>query len=101
MKNRELLSSSLIKHGGYYKAPNKLFTMNLSMGAITIYNYLLSCPENFNPAGRTIAKTIKISRTTVHKHLNELINRNMIVVIEPGGQNKTTKYEFRPMKDWT
>lgn len=100
MRNKETLGKLLIKSGGYYKAPNKLYSMELSMGAIAIYNYLISCAEDFNPAGRVIAKTLKISRTTVHKHLNELCERNLITCIEPGGRNKITKYSFNNIKDW-
>lgn len=101
MKNRNLLSESLVKNGGYHKSPNKLYNVGLSVGSIAIYNYLSSCAEDFNPAGRVIAKALKISRTTVHKHLKELCNRNMIKCIEPGGKNRTSKYAFLNIKDWT
>lgn len=100
MKNKELLSNSLIKSGGYYKAPNRLYNMELSMGAIAVYNYLASGAEDFYPASRVIAKTLKISRTTVHKLLKELCNRNMIYCFEPGGKNRISKYEFKNIKDW-
>jgi len=100
MKNKEALSNSLIKQGGYYKAPNRLYNIDLSIGSIALYNYLISNAEDFNPAARVIAKSLNISRTTVHKLLKELTNRNLIACIEPGGKNRVSKFAFRSMKDW-
>ena len=100
MKNRDLLVNNLTKAGGYYKCPNRIFALNLSIGAITIFNYLISCSEDFYPAGRTISKVLRISRTSVIKYLNELVNRNIIKVIEHGGRNRVTKYEFIKPSEW-
>lgn len=100
MRNKELLSTSLIKQGGYYKVPNRIYDINLSMGGIAIYNYLISRPEDFNPAARVIARTLKISRTTVHKLLKELVDRNLITCIEKGGKNRVSKYRFNSLKEW-
>lgn len=100
MRNKEILSASLIKQGGYYKVPNRIYDIKLSMGGIAVYNYLISRPEDFNPAARVIASTLKISRTTVHKLLKELVDRNLIICIEKGGKNRVSKYAFISMKDW-
>lgn len=100
MKNKNLLNLLIMKDGGYYKVPNRLYSLNLPMGTIAVYSYLLSCAEDFNPAGRVIAKALKISRTTVHKHLKELCDHNLIKMIQRGGKNRITKYQFCNPKDW-
>jgi DNA-binding transcriptional regulator LsrR (DeoR family) len=57
-------------------------------------------PEDFNPSVGVIAKTLKISKTTVIKYLTELKNRNIIRVIQPGGEHTITKYEFVHLDEW-
>lgn len=85
----------------YFKVPNKIFTMGLPIAVIGFYTYLAKQPEDFNPAVRTAAKELKISKSTVVKYFQELKNRNIIRVIQPGGENVITKYEFNGTKFWT
>jgi DNA-binding transcriptional regulator YhcF (GntR family) len=57
-------------------------------------------PEDFNPSVGVMAKALKISKTTVIKYLAELKSRNIIRVIQQGGENVLTKYEFIKLEDW-
>lgn len=98
MKNRDVMARSLTS--AYYKVPDKLYKSNLSLGAIALYGYLMSCSEAFNPSGNTIAKSLKSTRATVYKYLQELQKRNMILLIERGGINKISKYAFTKLEEW-
>lgn len=99
MKYRNALAKTLISE--YYKIPDKLYKINLHMGAIALYTYLMSCAEEFNPSGTTMARALKVSRVTIHKYMLELQSRNMIKLLERGGKNKISKYQFTRITDWT
>lgn len=101
MRNKEMLSSSLIKSGGYCKVPNKIYSMGLSVGSIAVYTYLLSGSEDFMPPASVIAKSLGISRPTVKIYLKELEEKTLIKSLTDGGKNTTRRYEFTPIKNWS
>jgi len=85
----------------YFKMPNRIFDADLSATAIALYAYLAKMPEDFNPSISVIARTLKISKNTVLKYLDELKKKNIIRVIRQGYENVITKYEFNKLDDWT
>jgi predicted DNA-binding transcriptional regulator len=84
----------------YFKVPNKIHDIGLSATAIAIYSYLAKQPEDFNPPVSVIGRSLKISKNTVVKYLQELKNRNVIKCYEFGREKVTSKYEFINGGDW-
>lgn len=85
----------------FFKVPNKLLEVNLPATAIALYVYLAKMPEDFNPSLTTMCRSLKLSRNTVLKYIEELKKRNMIRMIQQGYENTLTKYEFVDTKEWT
>ncbi len=98
MKNKNEILNKLKKN--YFKIPNKIFEVNLSATAIAMYCYLAKNREDFNPSVSTIAKSLKLSKTTTIKYLKELQNRNIINQYEAGAERRVSKYEFIKGNDW-
>lgn len=101
MKNKNVFFKTLSK--GYTKFPNKMFRIapKAPIGVIGMYLYLLSLPEEFNPAITFLSRSLGISRTTAAKYLLELENRNMIKKIYEGRFERTNDiYEFTKPNDW-
>lgn len=84
----------------YCKIPVKLFYINLSPTAVSIYCFMASHTEEFNPSIKFIAKTLNIAKGTVIRYITELENRNIIKCIRRGGSKIVTEYEFCYIKDW-
>lgn len=84
----------------YFKVPNRIFEVGLSVQVIGFYSYLAKQSEEFNPAIRTICGQLGISKGSAVKYFQELKDRNIVRVIQPGGENLITKYAFVPTKDW-
>lgn len=79
---------------------NRIFQKELSLGAIALYCFFSSMPENFHPAVGYIAKTLGCSRPTVIKLIRELESRNIIKQYRRGGPGVIAQYAFTPPKEW-
>lgn len=97
MKNKNRLNKM---KKAYFKIPNKIFDVGLPMAVIGFYTYLAKQPEDFNPAIVTACKQLKISKGSVVSYFQKLKDRNIIKVIQPGGERVITKYEFTDPIDW-
>lgn len=98
MKNKNSLNKM---KRSFFKLPNRILDIGLSATAIALYSYFAKMPEDFNPSVGVISKTLKISKTTVVKYIKELKDRNIVRVIQPGGENVITKYELTRPDEWT
>jgi hypothetical protein len=101
MKNKKLLQNSIKGH--YTKIPNKLFELGLPPQLASVYVYLISLPEDFNPSITNICNKVRISRPTAMKHLRWLEGCNMIKRISKGNNlsHKISMYELRPINEWS
>lgn len=63
---------------GYIKVPDSILTLNISTTAITVFIFMLSCSDNFNPSVRFMSKVLSISVNSIRKAVNELIETNVI-----------------------
>lgn len=97
MRNRNKLSTMKKK---YIKLPNKLLLLGLNSHSISIFTYMASVPEDFNPSVKTICKAVKLSAPTVIKYIKELMQHNVINKYAQGGSNTFTKYEFVNPENW-
>jgi len=66
----------------YFPLPNEIFYLGLSYGEIAVYSYLLY-RENRRlfqcyPSYRSIGKALKMSRNTVSKYVQLLVNKELI-----------------------
>ena len=84
----------------YTKIPNKIFEIGLSSTGISLFCYLAKVPDNFNPSVGVIARSLKISKTTAIKYIQELKDRNIIKLVKQGGQNTLSEYEFVDIQGW-
>ena len=66
----------------YFQLPNEIFLLGLSPGALAVYSYLLFCENRSTyqcwPSYKTIGRAVKMSATTVRKHVCELEERQLI-----------------------
>ena len=62
--------------------PNEIFTLDLSAGELAIYLYLLYCEDRKTyqcyPSYATIARATQLSRNTVRKYVEMLVQKKLI-----------------------
>ena len=66
----------------YFPLPNEIFYLGLSYGEIAVYSYLLyrENRKTFQcyPSYRSIGKALRMSRNTVSKYVQLLVNKELI-----------------------
>ena len=85
-----LLTANLVPilsgvHGGrFFTMPDEVFYLGLGHGAITVYAYLLCCESRrthqCHPSYSTISGATGLAVNTVMKHINKLVDRQLIAV---------------------
>ena len=80
MRNNSYPKRDLIKN--YFPLPNEIFYLGLSYGEIAVYSYLLyrENRKTFQcyPSYRSIGKALKMSRNTVSKYIQLLVDKELI-----------------------
>ncbi len=68
----------------YFPLPNEIFSLGLSGGEILVYAYLMYREDRKNfqchPSYRTIGNAVGMSRNTVKKYVDGLIDEGLITV---------------------
>lgn len=94
----------------YFMLPNEIFNLKLCSGEIAVYAYLLYCENRKTftcyPSHKTIGKAIGMSRNTVKKYVDSLIEKQLITA-EPTSvytqkgekRNGNLLYTVRPIED--
>lgn len=98
MKGNQLMNKTIKKN--FFKVPNRIFEYGLSPNAFLIYSEFVSQSEEFNPSVSYLCKKLKMSRATIHRSIQELLDRNFINCIEKGGLGRLSKYELVHPKYW-
>ena len=94
----------------YFILPNAIFNLELCSGEIAVYAYLLYCEnrKTFScyPSHKTIGKAIGMSKNTVKKYVDSLIEKRLITaeptsVITQNGEkrNGNLRYTIRPIAE--
>jgi len=98
------------KNGNFTMFPNEALCMDLSVGEIALYLYLLFREDKKTytcyPSGNQIAKDLNLSRSTVRKYI-ELLERKGLISTEQtsiytkkyGKQNGNLKFTILPIKN--
>lgn len=84
----------------YIKIPLKCFHMRLPSDALSVYTTMASLPIEFNPSLRFLAKTLRLSKTTVVRNVNLLIELNIITKIRSGDLKIKNLYRLNPPSEW-
>ena len=70
--------------GRFFTLPHEIFSLDLGHGAITVYAYLLCCEDRrthqCHPSYSTISSATGLAVNTVMKHINKLVDRQLIAV---------------------
>lgn len=97
------------KDGNFTMFPNEAFRMDLCMGEICLYLYLLYREDRktytCHPSANTIAEALQTSRSTVRKYV-EMLERKGLISTERttvytkkrGTANGNLKYTIHPIK---
>ena len=100
-------NSNAIKN--YFPLPNEIYRLGLSPAEVSIYGYLLSVEDRKTyqcyPSYRTIGEAVGMSRNTVKKYVDALVEKQLIFV-EPtkvttkdgGVRNGNLLYTIRPLE---
>ena len=68
----------------YFPLPNEIFSLGLSPGEIAVYPYLMYCEDRktfqCHPSYKTIGKAVGMSKNTVKKYVDGLIEKGLITV---------------------
>lgn len=94
----------------YFPVPNEIFCLGLSSGEIAVYAYLLRCENRktfqCHPSYKTIGKAVSMSKNTVRKYVDSLIEKRLItaeptsVITQKGERrNGNLLYTVRPIED--
>ena len=94
----------------YFPLPNEIFRLGLSAGELAVYSFLLKCEnrETYQcyPSYRTIGEAVGMSRNTVKKHVDSLVEKRLIytepttVTLKDGTmRNGSLLYTIRPIQE--
>ena len=94
----------------YFPLPNEIFRLGLSAGELAVYSFLLKCEnrETYQcyPSYRTIGEAVGMSRNTVKKHVDSLVEKRLIytepttVTLQDGTKrNGSLLYTIRPIHE--
>ncbi len=94
----------------YFPLPNEIFSLGLSGGEILVYAYLMYREDRKNfqchPSYRTIGNAVGMSKNTVKKYVDGLIEKGLITVeptavITKNGvkRNGNLLYTIRPIEE--
>lgn len=94
----------------YFPLPNEIFSLDLSAGEIAVYAYLMYCEDRktfqCHPSYTTIGKVVKMSKNTVKKYVDGLVEKQLITtaptsIVTKKGQkhNGTLLYTIRPIQE--
>lgn len=94
----------------YFPLPNEIFQLGLTAGEIAVYSYLMRSEnrETYQcyPSYRTIGEAVGVSRNTVKKYVDGLIDKWLIytepttVTLQDGTKrNGTLRYTIRPIQE--
>ena len=94
----------------YFPVPNEIFCLGLSTGEIAVYAYLMYCEDRKTfqcpPSYRTIGNAVGMSKNTVKKYVDSLIEKQLITaeptsVITQNGEkrNGNLRYTVRPIEE--
>lgn len=108
MKYNHYPSRSAIRN--YFPLPNEIFQLGLTAGEIAVYSYLMRSEnrETYQcyPSYRTIGEAVGVSRNTVKKYVDSLIDKRFIyteptiVTLQDGTKrNGTLRYTIRPIQE--
>ena len=79
----------------YFPLPNEIFSLGLSTGEIAVYAYLMYCEDRktfqCHPSYKTIGKAVGMSKNTVKKHVDSLIEKQLITAEPPQSSPKKEK----------
>ena len=96
----------------YFPLPNEIFQLGLTPGELAVYSFLLKCEnrETYQcyPSYRTIGEAVGMSRNTVKKHVDSLVEKRLIyteptmVTLKDGTKrNGSLLYTIRPIQEAT
>ena len=94
----------------YFPLPNEIYQLGLSHGAIAVYGYLLRIEDRrtyqCHPSYATIGKAVGMSRNTVKKHVDSLVEKRLLytepttVTLKDGTKrNGSLLYTIRPIQE--
>lgn len=94
----------------YFPLPNEIFSLGLSTGEIAVYAYLMYCENRktfqCHPSYKTIGNAVGMSKSTVKKYVDGLIEKDLITteptaVITKNGEkrNGNLLYTIRPIEE--
>lgn len=108
MKYNRYPSRSAIRN--YFPLPNEIFQLGLTPGELAVYAFLLKCEnrETYQcyPSYRTIGEAVGMSRNTVKRHVDSLVDKRLIytepttVTLQDGTKrNGSLLYTIRPIQE--
>ena len=94
----------------YFPLPNEIFQLGLTPGELAVYAFLLKCEnrETYQcyPSYRTIGEAVGMSRNTVKKHVDSLVEKRLIytepttVTLKDGTKrNGSLLHTIRPIQE--
>lgn len=108
MKYNRYPSRDPIKN--YFPLPNEIFQLGLTAGEIAVYSYLMRSENRDSyqcyPSYRVIGEAVGMSRNTVKKYVDSLIDKRLIytepttVTRQDGTKwNGNLRYTIRPIQE--
>ena len=94
----------------YYPLPKVLCRLGLSPGEIAVYSFLMYCENRTTyqcyPSYRTIGEAVGMSRNTVKKHVDSLVEKRLIytepttvTLMDGTKRNGSLLYTIRPIQE--
>ena len=97
--NKRSFVKSVMDSGNYTPVPNLLWQVPISATAKSVFVFIISQGENWNPGMRSIADGVGISRNTIARAINELQAAGMIQ-IDQGAKGFRQVYTIQNVEFW-
>lgn len=88
----------------YFRMPNDIFNLDLSVGEISVYAFLMRMENRVTytcfPSYKTIGKALKMSKNTVAKYVHSLEDKKLIElestsVIDKNGRKRNGNLQYK------
>lgn len=100
----KIIALSWTPFTNYFRMPNDIFNLDLSVGEISVYTFLMRMENRVTytcfPSYKTIGKALKMSKNTVAKYVHSLEDKKLIElkptsVIDKNGRKRNGNLQYK------
>ena len=100
----KMVTATILSITNYFRLPNDIFNLDLSVGEIAVYAFILRMENRRTytcfPSYKTIGRALKMSKNTVAKYVHSLADKRLIEleqtsVIDKNGKKRNGNLNYK------